>query len=61
MSRIGRKPIEIPSGVTLEVSPGGNVKVSGPLGTLEQRVPARMDLAQDEGIARTSPPNPSRL
>ena len=29
MSRIGRQPIEIPSGVTVEVSPGGNVTVSG--------------------------------
>ena len=46
MSRIGRQPIEIPSGVTLEVSPGGNVTVSGPLGTLEQRVPARMQVAE---------------
>ena len=56
MSRIGRKPIEIPSGVTLEVSPGGNVKVSGPLGTLEQRVPARMDIAQDDGVVTVTRP-----
>ena len=56
MSRIGRKPIEIPSGVTLEVSPGGNVKVSGPLGTLEQRVPVRMDIAQDDGVVTVTRP-----
>src|SRR6187551_3987535 len=49
MSRIGRQPIEIPSGVTVQVSPGGNVTVTGPLGTLEQRVPARMQVAQEDG------------
>src|SRR4249919_596039 len=56
MSRIGRKPIEIPSGVTVEVSPGGNVKVSGPLGTLEQRVPTRMQIAQDDGVVTVTRP-----
>jgi large subunit ribosomal protein L6 len=56
MSRIGRKPIEIPSGVTIEVSPGGNVKVSGPLGTLEERVPTRMEIAQDDGVVTVTRP-----
>jgi large subunit ribosomal protein L6 len=56
MSRIGRKPIEIPSGVTVEVSAGGNVKVTGPLGTLEQRVPVRMELAQEDGVLTVSRP-----
>jgi len=56
MSRIGRKPIELPSGVTVEVSAGGGVKVTGPLGTLEQRVPARMTVAQDEGVVTVTRP-----
>src|SRR5262245_51561047 len=56
MSRIGRKPIEIPSGVTVEVSPGGNVKVSGPLGTLEERVPVRMEIAQEDGVVTVTRP-----
>ena len=56
MSRIGRQPIEIPSGVTVEVSPGGNVKVTGPLGTLEQRVPARMEVSQDDGVVNVTRP-----
>ena len=56
MSRIGRKPIEIPSGVTVDVSPGGNVKVTGPLGTLEQQVPVRMEIAQDDGILTVARP-----
>jgi hypothetical protein len=56
MSRIGRQPIEIPSGVTVEVSPGGNVTVTGPLGTLEQRVPARMQIAQEDGVVTVDAP-----
>ena len=56
MSRIGRQPIEIPSGVTVEVSPGGNVKVTGPLGSLEQRVPVRMQIAQDDGAVTVTRP-----
>ena len=56
MSRIGRQPIEIPSGVTVEVSAGGNVTVTGPLGTLEQRVPARMEIAQEDGVVTVTRP-----
>lgn len=36
LSRIGRKPISLPSGVQVEVLYGG-VKVTGPKGTLEQK------------------------
>jgi large subunit ribosomal protein L6 len=56
VSRIGRQPIEIPNGVTVEVSPGGDVKVSGPLGTLEQRVPTRMTITQDDGTLTVARP-----
>src|SRR5437899_4785972 len=48
MSRIGKRPIEIPSGVTVSVEPG-RVAVAGPLGTLQQQVPARMQIEQEEG------------
>ena len=43
MSRIGRKPIEVPAGVTVDVAPG-RVDVKGPLGELSQAVPARMQI-----------------
>ncbi len=56
MSRIGKRPIEIPSGVTIDVSPGGSVTVTGPLGTLEQQVPLRMEIAQDEGVLTVTRP-----
>ena len=48
MSRIGRKPIELPSGVTVTIAPG-RVEVSGPLGTLLQVVPQRMKIEQKDG------------
>jgi large subunit ribosomal protein L6 len=56
MSRIGRKPIEVPSGVTIEVSPGNQVNVKGPLGTLEQQVPARMEIVQEDGVLNVTRP-----
>jgi large subunit ribosomal protein L6 len=56
MSRIGRQPIEIPSGVTVEISPGGSVTVTGPLGTLSQRVPTRMAIAQEDGVVTVTRP-----
>ncbi len=55
MSRIGRKPIEIPAGVTVSVEPG-RVAVAGPLGSLQQDVPARMSVAQDDGTVVVTRP-----
>ena len=48
MSRIGRKPIEIPAGVSVSLDPG-RVQVNGPLGELKQQIPARMKIAQTDG------------
>jgi large subunit ribosomal protein L6 len=47
MSRIGRRPIDVPSGVTVALS-HGHVEVKGPLGELAQDVPARMQIEQSE-------------
>ncbi len=46
MSRIGRKPIEIPAGVNVAVDPG-RVMVNGPLGELQQVLPQRMKIERD--------------
>jgi large subunit ribosomal protein L6 len=55
MSRIGRKPIELPSGVMVAISPG-RVQVNGPLGELSQDVPARMQIEKsDSQIVVTRP------
>jgi large subunit ribosomal protein L6 len=47
MSRIGRRPIELPAGVLVAVSPG-RVQVNGPLGELSQTVPLRMQIEKNE-------------
>jgi large subunit ribosomal protein L6 len=38
MSRIGKKPIDLPSGVTVDVAKGNLVTVKGPKGTLSQEI-----------------------
>ena len=50
MSRIGRKPIAIPNGVTVEVETG-LVSVKGPKGELSQTVSREMKITQDERSA----------
>ena len=55
MSRIGKRPIEIPSGVTIMVDPG-RVTVHGPKGELRQVVPARMLISQEDGTLTVSRP-----
>ena len=48
MSRIGRKPIEVPDGVTVDVKPE-SVVVKGPKGELSQTVSSRMSIEQENG------------
>src|SRR6478735_10828366 len=48
MSRIGKRPIELPSTVNVAISPG-RVQVNGPLGELSQVVPQRMQIEQADG------------
>jgi large subunit ribosomal protein L6 len=47
MSRIGKRPIEVPAGVIVSVDPG-RVTVSGPKGELRQQVPTRMKIDQED-------------
>jgi len=49
MSRIGRKPIPIPDGVTVERT-GDLIRVKGPKGTLSERIPVdiRVDIADGQ-------------
>ena len=55
MSRIGNAPIPIPDGVTVTIEPA-RVAVAGPLGTLQQQVPQRMQVAQEEGTLTVTRP-----
>ena len=48
MSRIGKRPIELPATVSVAIDPG-RVTVSGPLGELRQAVPTRMRIEKRDG------------
>ena len=48
MSRIGKKPIAIPKGVTVKVAPDA-VEVQGPKGKLRQALPPGIVFAQEDG------------
>jgi large subunit ribosomal protein L6 len=55
MSRIGKRPIEIPAGVTVLVDPG-RVTVHGPKGELRQQIPSRMLISLEEGTLTVARP-----
>ena len=55
MSRIGKRPIEVPAGVTVALDPG-RVTVSGPRGELHQAVPQRMQITQEDGTITVTRP-----
>ncbi len=55
MSRIGKRPIEVPTGVTVQLEPG-RVAVTGPLGSLQQQIPQRMEIAQEDGTVTVTRP-----
>src|SRR5947208_16452481 len=55
MSRIGRQPIPVPSGVTVAIAPG-EVRVNGPKGELAERIPRDITVKQDgEDLLVTRP------
>jgi large subunit ribosomal protein L6 len=56
MSRIGRAPIEIPSGVDITID-GTKVTVKGPRGTLEQTFHPEMKITKDGDIVTVERPN----
>ena len=55
MSRIGKQPIPVPAGVTVQVEPG-IVRVNGPRGELSERVSRAMDVEQSDGELRVTRP-----
>src|SRR5215218_2293056 len=55
MSRIGKKPIAIPDGVTVEIKPG-RVSVKGPRGELSQTVSPDMKVTEADGTLTVSRP-----
>ncbi|MBQ8412408.1 MAG: 50S ribosomal protein L6 [Lachnospiraceae bacterium] len=57
MSRIGRMPIAIPAGVTVEIAENNKVTVKGPKGTLERVLPAEMEITQEGAEVLVKRPN----
>jgi large subunit ribosomal protein L6 len=57
MSRIGKAPIPVPSGVTVTLANGNTVTVKGPKGELTRTVPASMLLAQENGQVTVTRPS----
>ena len=56
MSRIGRLPIAIPAGVTVEIAENNVVTVTGPKGTLTKELPVEMEIKKDgEEVVVTRP------
>lgn len=57
MSRIGRLPIIIPSGVTVTIAAGNEITVKGPKGNLSRKLSPDMTIAQEEGKLTVTRPN----
>lgn len=57
MSRIGRMPIAIPAGVTVDIAENNKVTVKGPKGTLERVLPAEMEIKLEGAAVTVSRPN----
>ena len=54
MSKIGKKPIAIPSGVDVKIN-GLNASVKGPKGQLERQIPAGFNVAVSDGTLSITP------
>lgn len=50
MSRVGKKPIEIPSNVEISVGKDNLVKAKGPKGELEQQIDKRFTIKVEDGV-----------
>ena len=60
MSRIGRKPINIPAGVTVSAD-NGVVTVKGPKGTLTQKVHPNISVSVDGAVVTVTRPDDDKL
>ncbi len=60
MSRIGKKPIPLPQGVTVDLKDDGACTVKGPKGELSRVLNAEMTFVVDEAEIRVGRPSESR-
>jgi len=59
MSRVGKKPIEIPAGVTVTIN-GSDVTVKGPKGELSRSFNTDLTIAQEENVVTVTRPSDSK-
>ncbi len=57
MSRIGKMPIAIPAGVTVDIAENNKVTVKGPKGTLERVLPSEMTIENNGAEIEVKRPN----
>ena len=57
MSRIGRMPVAVPEGVTVDIKDGNVVTVKGPKGALERTFPEEMQISLEDGNVVVKRPN----
>ena len=60
MSRIGKRPIEVPKGVEINVGEGGQVTVKGPKGTLTRQFNPDLQIGQENGTLTVTRPTESK-
>jgi len=56
MSRIGKMPVHLPSGVTIHIGDGNVVTVKGPLGTLTQKVDPDIAIIAEGDVVKVERP-----
>jgi large subunit ribosomal protein L6 len=56
MSRVGLRPIEVPSGVTVKLE-GTTATVKGPKGEITRELPSQVTYKQEDGVIRVSRPS----
>src|SRR5688500_9384789 len=59
MSRIGKSPIPVPSGVEVTLS-GRQIAVKGPQGALSRELPGEIEVRQEDGTLHVVRPNDER-
>lgn len=61
MSRIGKKPISLPTGVTVNIGEDNTITVKGPKGQLSQRFHVDMAVHQEDGTLTVQRPSDEKL
>jgi large subunit ribosomal protein L6 len=60
MSRIGLKPIDVPSGVEIKIDDKNFVEVKGPKGQLSEQINPEMEIKIEDGVLTVARPTESK-